>query len=697
MDIKSKSFSHSPLAKVLAFILMVFCFTQTITQVMVIINRSNFDVSLEKSYYHSQSFINDSSSIINDLRHLSQYENEEHILAGGDISEDDLKNRSDNLFWEFRDRSEKYNPNQSEAENYRVFQEVYQDDIAELKERMVQEDLYEYHSILQRLNGYEGLKYFVKDGDFEFSNDGASAKEGYTAYPTSIIFDGYTREVYPREIEANPHFYWLTPDYYSQDYPNALYVGFTEDFLNPRITDWQNDKAVASQAFSQMAVYGTGLIIAFIYLIFIWGRNSREDQEVRFYALERIYNDINVLICLGLITLWFALGIELYRDSLGAEIFYFITLAIAALGLFFVLSLVKHLKNRTLLKHTLIYTVFHKLFSGLKAIYDSGSLGVKMAIITIGYPACVALTFFMFPITIGVAVWLSYKKVKDFKAIKEGVKRVKEGDLTEKITITGTGEFARLAGDINSITDGLNKAVENEIKSERLKTELITNVSHDIRTPLTSIITYVDLLKTEKDPEKIQEYIEVLDQKSQRLKVLTDDLFEAAKASSGDIPVSFERIDIISLLKQGLGELDEKVQERKLDFKLSYPREKIWVKADGRLLWRSIENLLSNIFKYAQEGSRVYMDLEEAGPGVRLTIKNISAYELNISAAELMERFKRGDESRTSQGSGLGLSIVQSLIEIQKGNFAIEVDGDLFKAVIFLHKDESNESSLSSE
>ncbi|AGA69470.1 signal transduction histidine kinase [Desulfitobacterium dichloroeliminans LMG P-21439] len=697
MDIKSKSFSHSPLVKVLAFILMVFCFTQTVTQALVIINRSNFDVSLEKSYYQSESFIQDSSSIIDDLRHLSQYKNEEHILAGGDISEDDLRNKSDNLFWEFRDRSEKYNPNQSEAENYRVFQEAYPNEIAELKARMIQEDLYEYHSILQRLNEYEGLKYFVKDGDFEFSNNETHLIEGYTSYPASIIFDGYTREVFPREIEANPHFYWLTPDYYSQDYPDALYVGFTEDFLNPRIIDWQSDKEVASQAFNRMAVFGAGFIITFIYLIFIWGRNSREDQEVHFYPLERIYNDITSLICLGLITLWIALGIELYRDRLGAEIFNFITFGIAALGLFFVLSLVKHLKNRTLLKHTLIYTVFHKLFSGLKAIYDSGSLGVKTAIIAIGYPACVALTFFMFPITIGVAVWLSYKKVKEFKAIKEGVKRVKEGELTQKIDITGTGELARLADDINSITDGLNKAVENEIKSERLKTELITNVSHDIRTPLTSIITYVDLLKMEEDPEKIKEYVEILDQKSQRLKVLTDDLFEAAKASSGDIPVTFERIDIVSLLTQGLGELDEKIQERRLDFKLSYPREKMWIKADGRLLWRSIENLFSNIFKYAQEGSRVYVDLAEAGPGVRLTIKNISAYELNISATELMERFKRGDESRTSQGSGLGLSIVQSLIEIQKGSFAIEVDGDLFKAVIFLYKDESKETPLSSE
>ncbi len=250
----------------------------------------------------------------------------------------------------------------------------------------------------------------------------------------------------------------------------------------------------------------------------------------------------------------------------------------------------------------------------------------------------------------------------------------------------GKGEFAGLADNINSITDGLKKAVASELKSERLKTELITNVSHDIRTPLTSIITYVDLLKQEKDPERIEEYIDVLDQKAKRLKVLTDDLFDAAKASSGNIPVTFERIDIVSLITQGLGEVNDKIEALNLDIKLRYPEDKVYITADGKLLWRSIENLLSNIFKYALRESRVYIDIEDAGNEILLTFKNISAYELNITAEELMERFKRGDESRSSQGSGLGLSIAKSLIEIQKGKFTIQIDGDLFKAVISMPK-----------
>ncbi|WP_426821557.1 histidine kinase dimerization/phospho-acceptor domain-containing protein [Anaerobacillus isosaccharinicus] len=307
-------------------------------------------------------------------------------------------------------------------------------------------------------------------------------------------------------------------------------------------------------------------------------------------------------------------------------------------------------------------------------------------LIVIGYPILVALTFFMFPVTIGLAAWFAYKKIKSFNAIQEGVETIKDGNLHYRIEVDGKGQFGRLTSNINSITDGLKKAVDSELKSERLKTELITNVSHDIRTPLTSIITYVDLLKNEKDSLKVEKYIEVLDQKSKRLKILTDDLFEAAKASSGNIPVDFEKIDIVSLITQGLGEVNDKIEAMALDFRMNYPKDKVYVIADGKLLWRSIENLLSNIFNYALEGSRVYIDIEDLGNEILITFKNMSAAELNISTDELMERFKRGDESRTSQGSGLGLSIAKNLVEIQKGRFNIQIDGDLFKAIIYLPK-----------
>ncbi len=419
-------------------------------------------------------------------------------------------------------------------------------------------------------------------------------------------------------------------------------------------------------------------------LLLVIGRTSFRDEKLHFHAGDKIYNDVHIVIAIVIIIIYSALVDSLFNNII--KIIVPVMLPNIALALFLILTLVKHTKNKTLFKHTLIYTICNKFVQFIREVYRSGGLGIKTVLIVIGYPILIALTFFIFPVTIGLAARFTLRRVKSFQTIQVGVEKIKAGDFHHRIEVKEEGEFRKLADHINSITDGLNKAVANELKSERLKTELITNVSHDIRTPLTSIITYIDLLKNEKDPAKLKEYIGVLDQKSKRLKTLTDDLFEASKASSGNIPVQLEKIDIVSLINQGLGEVSDKIEALELVFRMNCPEEKIYVTADGKLIWRSIENLLSNIFKYALRGSRVYISIEDLGNECLITFKNISAYELNISAEELMERFKRGDESRSSQGSGLGLTIAKSLIEIQKGRFNIEIDGDLFKAMIYLPK-----------
>jgi len=249
--------------------------------------------------------------------------------------------------------------------------------------------------------------------------------------------------------------------------------------------------------------------------------------------------------------------------------------------------------------------------------------------------------------------------------------------------VTG-GELGSIAVSINNISDGINSAVAERMKSERLKTELITNISHDIRTPLTSIITYTDLLRSEGlNNEKAPEYLEILTQKSARLKTLTDDLFEASKAASGNIDVHLETLDMADLVRQLLGEMDERVSDSGLDFRLNFP-EHAAVRADGKLLWRVMENLLSNVLKYALPGSRVYIDIAQDNGSHRLDIKNVSEHPLNIDPSELTERFKRGDESRGGEGSGLGLSIAQSFVQAQGGRFSLSIDGDLFKATLIL-------------
>jgi signal transduction histidine kinase len=464
------------------------------------------------------------------------------------------------------------------------------------------------------------------------------------------------------------------------------YIAFTDSFLNSKVKEWQENKAQATNNLYRSLGFFAGFILLFLYMVIVSGRRSFKDEKLHMHPVDRLFTDLNIVICIGLFGLWISIMGFLVRSHNISDWVYQITIPTSAVALALILSLVRHLKNRTLFKHSLLYRIIHGISRFVRDVYESGSVGVKTVLIVIGYPLLILATFFMFPITIGIAAWFSFKKIQSFNAIKDGVERIKNGEIHHNIEVAGEGEFARLASNINSITDGLEKAVDSKLQSERLKTELITNVSHDIRTPLTSIITYVDLLKREKDPSKMEEYIEVLEQKSNRLKVLTDDLFDAAKASSGNIPFHLEQIDIGSLITQGLGEVSEKIEEMELDFRFNVPKEKTYIMADGKLLWRSIENVLSNIFKYALKGSRVYVNIEDLGNEVLLTFKNISAYELNIPADELMERFKRGDESRASQGSGLGLSIAKSLIDLQKGKFMIEIDGDLFKSMIYMPK-----------
>jgi signal transduction histidine kinase len=290
-------------------------------------------------------------------------------------------------------------------------------------------------------------------------------------------------------------------------------------------------------------------------------------------------------------------------------------------------------------------------------------------------------------LSLAIVIYYVYYLVKklDYLAyIMEGTNRIKNGDIHYKLDIIGDDNFSSLAEDINNIREGLDKAIYNQVKSERMKSELITNVSHDLKTPLTSIINYIELIKKEEniEPEYIKDYINVLDSKSKRLKVLIEDLFEASKASSGNLELNMEKIDITQLLRQAIGEMEEKLSSANLDLKLRVPEEKTYINADGKKLYRVLENLLSNISKYSLDNTRVYIDIVQDNGKVKLTMKNISSYELNFDPDEIMERFKRADESRNTEGSGLGLAIARDLVNAQGGRFEIDIDGDLFKAII---------------
>ena len=248
-------------------------------------------------------------------------------------------------------------------------------------------------------------------------------------------------------------------------------------------------------------------------------------------------------------------------------------------------------------------------------------------------------------------------------------------------------DLKRHADELNNLGQAISAAVEDRMRSEHFKAELITNVSHDLKTPLTSIINYVDLLKKEQiGNPKAAEYIEVLDRKSQRLKKLTEDLVEASKASTGNLTVTLERLDLGQLLDQAVAEYLDRLEAKGLTVVRTLPERPVWVMADGRHLWRVMDNLLGNCAKYALEGTRIYLSIQEYSDTASFSIKNISRDELNMPPERLMERFVRGDESRTEEGSGLGLSIAQSLTELQHGRFQLSIDGDLFKATVTLPK-----------
>lgn len=407
--------------------------------------------------------------------------------------------------------------------------------------------------------------------------------------------------------------------------------------------------------------------------------------------VEKIPVDLFVL---GLTCVWYIYLDAVYYPSatLGLAVF-------VALAYLFVLAFTARCKAGIVLADLVVLRLLRLLSRGavwtwrhLRVLALSLPLTWKTAAVLIALMAAELLLYgynfneaelALYILILGAAMW----QVLALRKLQQGGESLAKGDFSHPITLSrgALPELKRHAANLNSVQQGIQQAVEEKMKSERLKTQLITNVSHDIKTPLTSIVNYVDLLKKEEMPsDSAREYLEVLDRQSQRLRKLTEDLVEASKASTGNIPVSLAPTDLNVLLSQVCGEYQQRLEKQVLEPVLSLGQPGPVAMADGRLLWRVLDNLMSNICKYAMPGTRVYLSTEAGEDGVRMVVKNISRYPLNISADELTERFVRGDSSRSTEGSGLGLSIATSLTAIQGGDFRLTIDGDLFKVTLTL-------------
>ena len=361
---------------------------------------------------------------------------------------------------------------------------------------------------------------------------------------------------------------------------------------------------------------------------------------------------------------------------------------------FFLETIIKRIKSKTLFRNTITYRILRWIKSLITSMTRNANMTVKLILIFIAFGILNIIGFSLsisepIGIFILIAIWVyvfakMHQWLVRYIEIRNAINEIYMGNtevhLDEK---RYKGSLNSMAIQVNDIAGGLSNAIQEKLKSERLKTELITNVSHDIKTPLTSIINYVDLLKKEKMPnEQAEEYLNILDNKSQRLKRLTEDLVEASKASSGNIKLNIEKLNVNELLKQVSGEFEDKFKLRNLEEVMSLPEKNVYINADSRYMYRILENMYSNISKYAMDNTRVYIDVIPNNNRITIQMKNISKEKLNISTEELMQRFVRGDSARNTEGSGLGLSIATSLTTLQGGTFNIYLDGDLYKVII---------------
>lgn len=600
-------------------------------------------------------------------------------------------------------------------EQYQRCNELYLEHNSNLKYavRMMTED---------GVSTYTNVSELITAKESDITDYFADYRRYFIYYPDSMEFTGNT------DLTRDDIYDYMRE--YEYAYPEATHIWIGVDTAYPIIGDAFYN---ANEVFQRIVPHLEAIIGAIVLLFLCWigigvyltvtagiMYNSEGERIHYLNGIDHIWTEVMAV----LVAVFVYAGVRIFDRIIeysgstylsGSEVMGLISATdfykfgvFALYGIFvsmfinmFWYSFVRRFRRANLWTGSFLYWIFQNIRKGIDFIFSHGNTAISTLIpynffLMVNMVGILAIylmrdrsiiVFLILCIMVvfdGVIGVLIFKNGAERADIVEGIRRIRDGEVDYKLDVDSLhGANREMADAVNNIGEGIRKAVRTSMKDEQMKTDLITNVSHDIKTPLTSIINYVDLLKRLRiKDEPAKSYIEILDSKSQRLKQLTDDLVEASKISSGIIELQKEQLNLSELLNQSLGEFSDKLEDRNLQVVFSGQETKACIFADSRRMWRVIENLFNNICKYALENTRVYIDLIAADGRVELSIKNISERQMNIHADELTERFIRGDASRATEGSGLGLSIAKSLIEVQGGSFTIYLDGDLFKVVI---------------
>ena len=653
----------STIFKVISFVCIPICIMAVVLSMFAayVKNGTNYN---ENKYYASNSFV---TSYMEDLSYVCDdliYKNENYYhISDGDNT----------IYYTSR---QSYNSNVKDFKYLIIYNNKAITNVEISKNLSTIGDIKEY---IEKLQGYENVN--IINGVIESSND--MVKKRGPSYFSNFIKNYYTK----KDNETT----YYTTKYTDFEIYSSYKTGFNQNSKEKPISNMLNNMPIINNWCYVIIPIGSVItMLMTIYLVMVIG----EEKKLNYF--DKIPLEIIGFLAILISVIPFIILSEYFyntgNDYIGGiSIIVTIALFIYVIASICMITFIRRLKAKSFWKTTIIGKIFywfrHVFFRNL--FYSIGTTAkVIIAFLIIGLSTLMIMFLFRGALSIiliitlyGYIIYRVIKFLKECTKIEKKIEETKDGNNQTPLVIEEfSPEFRNVATSINNISEGIETAVQERMKSERLKAELITNVSHDIKTPLTSIINYTDFLKNEKiENEKANEYIGILYSKSQRLKRLTEDLIEASKIQTGNVSLKKERINVIELIRQAVGEFEDKFSKKGLNTIIDCKQNEIYILADSRYMYRIIENLFSNISKYALENSRVYIDISTNGDDVNIIIKNISKDKLNISADELMQRFVRGESSRTTEGSGLGISIAENLTSLQGGKFDLVLDGDLFK------------------